>query len=281
MKKDFIDHLTGIPSLITLTALGCIIVYCFFIQPQNYYVKNSKVLAKGSYIEIKNNNKLNYLLLPNFYGEIKKKSHYQKEIPMLELQKAAYRKEIKVLNNLKENPKSTQAIFDTAMWYIISSGIKSNVNQAKTNRLSRLIAALFYLNLLEKTDNKNTETSLFIDEIENFINNTINKNPEAMNFITEKATKNLEIEPTEIEQKQSELFNSYVSEPNNTTNIENLCSFYDKQIEKTKKVRKLGYLLAAKTCYTKLNTISDNKNGYNKKIKTLSKDINSFNYSLK
>lgn len=281
MKKDFIDHLTSVPALLTIAALICVVVYCFFIQPQNYYVINSKVLAKGSYIDMAGNDNIKYLLLPNFFGEIKKKSSYQKDIPMLELQKAAYRKELKVLKSLNEDPENTQAVFDTAIWYIASSGIKSNVNQVKKDRNARLIAGYYYLKKLEQLDPKSKETTIFIKKIDKYLSKKLQNDPVFIDSITHKPTKNLEAPPTIDEINHIALLEDVLDNPEDTTKLQDLCEYYDDHIKNSKPSQKLGFLLATKACYSNLLKHSPKNNDYKEKIKTLSKNLNSFNDTLK
>ena len=281
MKKDFIDHLTSVPALLTIAALLCVIIYCFFIQPQNYYVVNSNVLAKGSYIDKASNNDIKFQLIPNFFGEIKKNYSYQKDIPMLELQKAAYRKELKVLDNLKNTPDDPQTIFDTAIWYIASSGIKSKVEQVKQDRQARLIAGYYYLKILEKLDPKSEETKRLITKIDQYIEKEIENDQLFIDRITQKPTKNLKEPPSLEEIEHITLLDNYKEDPKNIVNLENICNYYDKQINDSKFSRKLGYLIATKSCYSNLQTLSPDNNEYTEKIKTLSKDIKTFNYTLK
>ena len=277
-KKSFIDHITSLPVLMVILFIAMVSSYFIFIKPSYSYIMNSDVLIKNSFLETTGSKNIKFLLVPNLFPEIKKSSHYQKDITPLELQKAALRMELKLIKGVKDNPKSKQAIFDLAMWYIVSSGVKTNLYQLKDNRLQRLLAGYYNLTIFNEMVPDYKATKILAIKINQLIIKKINNNPVLYNQISQPLTKNYEITPTEDEIKRQELFDALQNDENKEEYLKNLCEYYNYNIKSNEKVRKFAFMQSAKSCYKQLAGYSEDKKEAQTIVKKLNNQIDNFKF---
>lgn len=304
-KKNVLDFITSVPFILIILSMLTLAFFWFFIHPKHNYIINSMVLSKESFLKVDKTDKVSFLFLANLFPEINKKSSYQTKISELELQKASLRKEIKIFDILKKNPKNNQALFDMSVWFILSSGIRNNLNQVKEDRSSRLLAGLYYLKLLHKVDPQYKAGDALAKEIENYILERAQNNRRFYDNLSHNVSKDLSQKPDERELKQEALLNLSFVENNKTDelalpdnndnnadaleeitkykkfqNLSKLCAFYDKNINKSEKHQKLGFILSSYACYSELSEIEpDNRDILALKI-VLYKQFKNFDYEF-
>lgn len=280
MKNNkFIDFISSLPFLLMLLFVVSVVIFYIFITPSYDYVLQSQVVTQSSYLRLNKEGNGKFFFVPNLFPEIKKKSSFQTDIPEIELQKAALRMETKIKTNLKANPDSPQTVFDISLWYIVSAGIKDNINQLKINRAARLIAAYYYLKIFNEMEPDYTPSQGLERIINNYIDKNAKNNPEFYNYLTMQKTKNLEEPPAQIDIEQEKLYNLLSKDDNQETNLKNLCDFYKENINTHKKSRKYAFLVATRYCYEELYRLNPENNDNQKEVKNLSKLIENFKFT--
>lgn len=251
-NKKFIEFITSVPFVIVVILVVTLVSFWIYIYPQHNYVANSTVLTKDSYLKVSSSGNLRFFINVNLFPEIKKESSFQKDIPQVELQRALLRKELKLLKNFQQNPKDKQVLFDLSMWYIITSGIKSNLNQLKEDRAARLVAGYYYLKKFNGLEPTNKETQKLTELIHMYLIKEIKDNRKFYNSITLKPSKNLEEPPAPDEIYQQELLDKTYTEKDQLKNLENLCKYYKEKASKSDGLPEFAYSMAAQACYQEL-----------------------------
>lgn len=275
-KKTFFDIITSIPFVAVIFGVLCVVFFVFFVKPTYSYIYHSDVVTQNSSLKI-SKGQLSFYLSPNLYPEIKRKSSWEKEIPALELKKAALRKELKVHENLKTHPLKPQIVFDSAMWYLVSSGVKTNIDQVKPERAARLLASYYYLKIFNLLVPDYKETQALEQEIIKYINLKSVKNLKFNDYLNHTLLTNKDLPPTEQELKQ-EYFLS------NDDKGLLLCNYYFENIENNEnneidnRIRKLGFIISAQNCYKNKLSKNIDKKQAEEKLLMINSFLNKFQY---